>query len=305
MIGLKRIIKAGLLNFRRNSLPTFASILVSTITLSVITILLFLNAILNYNLETVKDKVDITIYFTVGAPEEKILSFQKSISNLPEVKETKYTSASEALAIFRERHKDNYPTIQALDEISINPLGGYLNIKAKDIGQYESIADFLKSDNALIKGSQSIIDKVNYYQNKIVIERLNKIIKGAEKFGLILALIFVALSIAITLNTIRLTIFISKEEIGIMRLVGASKTRVRGPFLFEGFLYGAVSSLITIIIFWPASYWLGKNMTDFLGLNLYKYFTGNFLQIFGIILLVGVALGMLSSLVAIRRYLKK
>ncbi len=305
MTGLKRIIKAGILNFRRNSLPTFASILVSTITLSVIAILIFLNAILNYNLDQVKDKVDITIYFTSGAPEEKILSLQKSISNLPEVKETKYVSAEEALKIFRERHKDNYPTIQALEEISINPLGGYLNIKAKDVGQYENIADFLKSDSALIKGSQNIIDKVNYYQNKIVIERLNKIIKGAEKFGLILAFIFISLSVAITLNTIRLTIFISREEIGIMRLVGASRTRVRGPFLFEGFLYGAISSIITMLIFFPASYWLGKNMTDFLGVNLFTYFKEHFFEIFGMILFVGVALSMFSSLIAIRRYLKK
>lgn len=305
MISLKRIIKAGILNFRRNTLPTFASILVSTITLSVITILIFLNAILNFNLDQVKDKVDITIYFTVGAEEEKILSFQKTISNLPEVKETKYVSAEEALEIFKEKHKDNYPTIQALDEIAINPLGGYLNIKAKDIGQYENIADFLKSDNALVKGSQSIIDKVNYYQNKIVIERLGKIIKGAEKFGLILAFVFIFLSVAITLNTIRLTIFIAKEEIGIMRLVGASRTRVRGPFLFEGFLYGLVSTIITLAIFLPISYWFGKNMTDFLGLNLFTYFKENFFKIFGIIILTGVGLSMLSSLIAIRRYLKK
>lgn len=305
MIGTKRIIKAGILNFRRNSLPTFASVLVTTITLSVITVLLFLHSVLNHNLEQIKDKVDITIYFTVGAGEDKILTLRKSIENLPEVREVNYVSADEALALFRERHKEDYPTIQALDELSINPLGAYLNIKAKEVGQYENIAEFLNSDNALIKGSQSVIDKINYYQNKVVIEKIQSIIKGAEKFGLILAFIFILLSVAITLNTIRLTIFISKEEIGIMRLVGASRSRVRGPFLFEGFLYGVVSATITMIIFWPASYWLGRNMTEFLGLNLYQYFKANFFEVFGIILLSGVALGVFSSLIAIRRYLRK
>lgn len=304
MIGIKRIIKAGILNFKRNSLPTFASILVSTITLTIISVLLFLHAVLNYNLDQIKDKVDITIYFTVGASEENILTLRKSIENLPEVKEVKYVSAKEALELFRERHKEDYPTIQALDELSQNPLGAYINIKAREVGQYENIADFLKSDNALVKGSQNIIDKINYYQNKIVIERINDIIKGAEKFGLILTFIFILLSIAITLNTIRLTIFIAKEEIGIMRLVGASKTRVQGPFLFEGFLYGVVSSLATMIIIWPGSYWAGKNMTDFLGLNLYSYFKSNFFEIFGIILLSGIVLGVFSSYLAIRKYLK-
>jgi len=305
MNNLRRILIAGFINFRRNGLISWASVLVVTITLSVVVSIIFLQTILNFSLNQIKNKVDVTIYFTVDAPEVKIMSLKESLQKLPEVAEIDYTSADEALRLFRERHSDDYPTIQALDEINENPLGGYLNIKAKEVSQYESIANFLKSDNALVLGSSSIIDKVNYNQNKLVIDRLNSIIAGAQKLGFLITLFLIIISIIITLNTIRLAIFISKEEIGVMRLVGASKMRVRGPFIVEGAICGSIASVITVVLFWPITAWLGHNMTNFLGINMYNYYLSNFFQIFLIILLSGVFLGMISSFLAIRRYLNR
>ena len=305
MTVLRRIIRAGMLNFKRSGLVSWAAVLIVTITLSVITIIIFLQAILNFSLSQIKDKVDVTIYFTVGAPEEKIQALKASLANLPEVREVTYTSAEEALKIFEERHKNDYPTIQALEELGANPLGAYLNVRAKEVSQYESIANFLRSDNALVTGSASIIDKVNYHQNKVVIDRLSTIISGAQKLGFLLTLLLVIISIIITFNTIRLTIFISKEEIAVMRLVGASKMHVRGPFMIEGAIYGLVASLITMFIFWPATAWIGSNMTGFLGIDMYSYYLSNFFQIFAILLLSGIILGIISSYLAARRYLNK
>ena len=163
----------------------------------------------------------------------------------------------------------------------------------------------MKSDNALVSGSTSIIDKVNYHQNRLVIERLNTIISGAQKLGFLITLLLVIISIIITFNTIRLTIFISKEEIGVMRLVGASKMHVRGPFMIEGAIYGIIATLITLAIFWPATAWLGVKMTDFLGINMYGYYLSNFFQIFVILSLSGIILGIISSFLVIRKYLNK
>lgn len=305
MRGFKRIIKAGFTNFSRNGLTSWAAILILTITLSVITTILISQAVLNYSLSQIKDKVDVSIYFTVNAPEVKILALKESIEKLPEVEKVFYTSGDEALKLFKERHKDDYPTIQALDEIKENPLGGYLNIKAKEVSQYESISNFLKSDDSLVLGSASIIDKINYHQNKLVIERLSSIIAGSQKLGFIITLLLIAITLLITFNTIRLTIFISKEEIGVMRLVGASKMRVRGPFMIQGAIYGFIGTIATMIIFWPITSWLGNNMTNFLGFNIYKYYVSNFFQIFIIILLAGILLGIASSYIAVRKYLNK
>jgi cell division transport system permease protein len=293
------------MNFRRNGVVSWAAVLIVSVTLSVITTLILLQAVLNFSLNQIKDKVDVTIYFNVGASEEKILTMKGSLAKLPEVADVSYTSAADALKAFRERHSEDYPTIQALDEIKDNPLGAYLNVKAKEISQYESIANFLKSDNALALGYDSIIDKVNYHQNKLVIERLNSIISGAQKLGFLITLLLVVISIVITFNTIRLTIFISKEEIGVMRLVGASKMGVRGPFMIEGAVYGTVATLVTMFLFWPITFWLGKNMTNFLGINVYNYYLSNFFSIFAIILLSGILLGIISSFLAIRKYLNK
>lgn len=305
MIDLKRVIKAGLLNFTRSGLVSFAAVLVVTITLSVITGIILLQAVLNFSLNEIKDKVDVTIYFNVKAPENKILSLKESLENLPEVKEVSYVSAEEALRLFRERHESDYPTIQALDEIKDNPLGAYLNVKAKEVSQYESIANFLKGDNALVLGSTSIVDKINYHQNKIVIDRLNNIISGAQKLGFLVTLILIVISIIVTFNTIRLAIFISKEEISVMRLVGASKMRVRGPFMVEGAIYGAIATIITIVLFIPTTIYLGRTMTNFLGMNIFSYYVSNLFQITVIILLSGISLGIISSLIAIRKYLNK
>jgi cell division transport system permease protein len=305
MVPLRRIIKAGFINFRRNGVVSWAAVLVVTITLSVITTLILLQAVLHFSLDQIKNKVDVTIYFTTGAPEDKILALKKSLLALPEVAEVSYTTADDALKAFRERHQNDYPTIQALDEINDNPLGAYLNVKAKEVSQYETIANFMKSDNALVLGSASVIDKINYHQNKLVIDRLNTIISGAQTLGFLITLLLVIVSIITTFNTIRLTIFISKEEIGVMRLVGASKMGVRGPFMIEGAIYGLIATIVTLILFWPVTAWLGRNMTNFLGLNMYDYYLSNFFQIFAIILLSGIILGIISSVLAIRKYLNK
>src|SRR3990167_6593947 len=305
MIILKRITKAGIMNFARNGLVSWAAVLVLTITLSVITAIILLQAVLSFSVNQIKNKVDVTIYFTIGASEDKILALKESLVKLPEVASVSYTSAEEALRIFRERHKNDYPTIQALDEIGENPLGAYLNVKATEVSQYENIVNFLKSENALVLGSDQIIDKVNYYQNKLVIERLNSVISGAQKLGFLITLILIIISIITTLNTIRLTIFISREEIGVMRLVGASRTRIHGPFMVEGAICGIIATFATLLLFWPITAWLGRNMANFLGLDLYDYYLSNFFQIFVIILLSGILLGVISSFLAVRKYLNK
>lgn len=305
MAIFKRIIKAGFLSFSRNGLVSWAAVLVTTITLLVIASILFLQVILNFSLEEIKNKVDITVYLTTDAPEANVKALQESLEKLPEVEEVTYTGAEEALQIFRERHQNDYPTIQALDELNENPLGGSLNIKAREIFQYESISKFLESDNTFTAGPDSVIYKVNYNQNRGVIDRLNAIIDGAQRLGFLVTLLLAIVSVIITFNTIRLTIFIARDEIGVMRLVGASKWRVRGPFMVEGMIYGVLATILTLVIILPITAWFGRNMTAFLGINLYDYYIANFIQILILVMLSGIILGTVSSYLAVRKYLNK
>ncbi len=304
-ILLKRILRSGFVSFARNTVVSLSSVLVVTITLSVITSLIFVQAVLQSALGDIRNKVDVTIYFVPDASESKILSLKESIEKIPEVASASYISSDDALLQFKERHKDDYLTLQALEELNENPLGATINVKARETSQYESIAKFLEGDGVLAKDSATIIDKINYNQNKIIIDRLNAIINGAEKLGFLVTLILIVISVIITLNTIRLTIYIAREEIGVMRLVGASNFYIRGPFIVEGVIYGMVSALITLILFIPITIWLGNTMTDFLGINMAIYYRENFFQIALIVLASGAVLGSVSSFLAIRKYLNK
>jgi len=303
--SLKRIIKTGWINFTRSGVVSMASVLIMTITLFVITSLIFLQAILFSSLDQIKNKVDITIYFNLNSPENKIVTLKETLEKLPEVASVSYISAEDALSRFRKRHANDYLIIQALEELDENPLSAYLNIKAKEASQYEGIVKFLQGDSALARDSAGIIEKINYNQNKVIIDRLVAIIDGAKKLGMGVTALLVLISIIIVFNTIRLTIYISREEIGIMKLVGASSKYVRGPFVVEGAIYGLIATVIAIAIFFPVTLWFGNNMTNFLGLNLYQYYLSNFFQIFGIVLLSGLGLGVISSTLAISKYLKK
>ena len=301
----KRIIKSGFISFWRNSFVSLASILVMTVTLFVVGSLIFIGATLNAALEQIKDKVDINVYFVTTAPEEEIFSLKQSLESLPEVALVEYVSRDEALERFRKRHENDQLTLQALEELGENPLGANLNIKAKETSQYEGIATFLESESALASGEAPIIDKVNYFQNKVAIDKLTKIIDSSETFGLVVTIILVIASIIITFNTIRLVIYTSKDEIAVMRLVGASNAYIRGPFVFEGVMYGVVAAFITLALFYPLTLWLGPVTEDFFGdINLFTYYVNNFANIFFIIFASGVVLGAVSSYLAVRKYLK-
>jgi len=276
-----------------------------TVTLFTLGLIIFASALLDSSLEQIRSKVDVNIYFNIDAPEDEIFALQQSLERLPEVAEAIYISRDQALENFRDRHKNDYLTIQALDELGENPLGASLGVKAKETSQYESIAKFLQDKTALAQGEYSIVDNINYEQNKVAIEKLTKIIDGAQKLGLALAIFLIVVSIIITLNTVRLAIYIAREEIAVMRLVGANNRYIRGPFIVEGIMYGVFSAIIALALFYPVTLWLGDTSENFFGgINLFEYYVANFGQVFLMIILAGVLLGAISSYLAVRKYLR-
>ena len=294
--SIKRIAKSGFFNFWRNGYVSLASVLVMVVTLFTIGSVLFTSVILDYTLQGLKSKVDVNVFFVPEAAEEDALSLKRALENLPEVSKVEYQSRDEVLADFKERHDET--TISALEELEDNPLGAQLNVTAKDPSQYAGVAEFLESQN-LSPSGEPIIHHVNFHQNRQAIEKLSNIIDSADRLGFVLAIVLVVISVLITFNTIRLAIFISRDEIGVMRLVGASRSYIRGPFVITGVMYGVVAGIITL------AYWLGSATENFfIGLNVFNYYIDNFAIIALIILASGVAIGSLSSYLAVRKYLK-
>lgn len=302
---LKRTIKSGAISFWRNGSVSLASVLILTVTLTVITMVLFSGVVLSSTLETIKNKVDIDVYFTNGASEEAMLVFANDVKKNTDILDVKYISREQAYTNFRERHKDEEATIQALTEIGDNPLPASINVKAKDPNKYESIVNFLKQKKAAMS-ENDIIDKINYTEkNQQAIASLNRIINASNKLGFLIAIFFAIVSILITFNTIRLAIYIFREEVSVMRLVGASETYIRAPFVTVGILYGIVSAIVTTIILLPITHYAG-NWTEKLGtgINLFNYYESNLIYIMLALVVAGSALGAISSFLAIKKYLK-
>lgn len=302
--AIKRIFRAGFVGFWRSAYVSLASIFVITVALFVIGSTMFLDQLLGTSLKTLQSKVDINVYFVPTASEEDINAIKTSISALPDVESVIYTSREEALAKYRADNKDDEVAIQALSELNDNPLGATIAIRAKETSQYENIARLLEEKKNLASPQNPVIDEVNYFENKESIDTLTGIIVASEKASLVTMLILMLAAILITFNTIRLAIYTSREEISIMRLVGASNMFIRGPFMLQGVMYGLVSGVFALLIFYPILVWLGPKTEAFFEFNLFTYFVSNFGYIFGVLVGIGVVLGLVSSILAIARYLR-
>lgn len=302
---IKRVMVAGTKNFMRGGAVSAATVLVMTTTLGIISSLIFLSGLLGFTLDLVKEKVDISVYFVRTASEGQILEVKEQLEKMPQVSSVVYTSADEALTAFRGRHSNDQLTLQALDELGSNPLDASLSVRAKDPSQYESIINFLEASPTLSGGGSSIVDRINYEQNKPTLDRLSLAITATRQVGLAVIFLFAIASVLIAFATIRLAIYTSKEEIAVMKLVGASNAYVQAPFIFEGVITGTISALIVLVALWPITWYAGSETAGwFGGFHLGSYYASNFPFIFVIILGSGVLLGAVASIFAIRKYLK-
>lgn len=301
---IKRVLVSGAKSFVRGGAVSAATVLVMTVTLSIIGSLIFLSALLTFTLNSIKDKVDVSVYFVTTASESDILAVKSQLEKLPQVSDVTYTSAADALSNFRDRHANDQLTLQALSDLGGNPLDASLEVRAKDPSQYENIVKFLEATPTLSSGGASIVDRINYSQNKDVIDRLSLAIQATREIGFAIIVLFAIASILIAFATIRLAIYVAKDEIAVMRLVGASNAYIQGPFIVTGIITGLVAAVTVLMLLWPATWYAGaKTVTWFGGFNVASYYGSHFALVFAIILSSGILLGGVASVLAIRKYL--
>lgn len=298
VITIRRVITAGFLAFVRNTWLSIATIMTLGLALFVLGNLIFVGAFVNTALRGFESKIDISVYFVPDAQEPQILAVKQDLEALPDVRDVMYVSRDEALARFRDRHKDDALIAGALEELGGNPLQASINIRATDPTHYAAISDFLTQK------SYPIVAKINYSENQAVIKRLASIAGTIRGSGALLALLLAFIAVLVAFNTVRLAIYTMREEIGIMRLVGATQWFIRGPFLINGLLYGLTAAVAVTAVFFPLT-WLASPKVSLLvpDFNLFNYFLTNLVEFFGIMSITGVVLGMGSSYFAMRRYL--
>jgi cell division transport system permease protein len=297
-----RAIKFAFQDFWRNFWLSFVTITVLILALVSVNILISLRIISDRILVSVEDKVDVSVFFRPEVDRATVSDFENKLKNLPEVRETIFISKGDALADFKQKHKDNIKLLDAINEVGENPLVDTLVIKAKDLEDYNGILAFLS-----LEENRQIIKFQNFTDHQKIIDRVTTISDKVEKVGLAITVIFAIIAVLIVFNAIRVTIYTHKEEIAVMRLVGASDRFIRAPFLFEGVIFAFFACGIAIVLLYAGFGAVGPYLASFLeayDFNLIQYYNDQFVLIFGIQLGAVVLLNVISSGVAIRKYLK-
>lgn len=300
MVTISRVVKYGLQAFLRNGWLSVSTISIMILAAVVFEGLLIFNVVGKSAIGSIQEKIDISVYFKSNVAEDTILSVKKSLDGLSEVAVVEYISREKALEEFKARHADEETVTSALNELDENPLLASLNIKAQDPSDYSSIASYLEGQSLKDK-----IEKVTYAQNKVVIDRLINLVETLKNSGITLTIFLTFLALMVTFNTIRLAIFSNSDQIGIMRLVGASNKFIQGPYIIEGILYGLTAAVISFVALVPIINFLSPYIFNLIPeLNLNQYFKDSFFTLFFYQLLFCAGTGIISSLIAIRRYIR-
>ena len=299
MITLYRVIKFGLVNFWRNWVLSSTSIIVLAISLLIISAFVSFNFLLQQTVEGINQKVDLIVYFKDSADENQILQLQNVLSNRSQVREVNYISKDAALQKWLAN-----TTNQRLKDIVTeqgNPLPRSIEIKLASADNAQSVIDFLNQDQ-----NKTLIANIRY--NKIVVDKIVAYSKVVKQVGIILSGIFVLIAFYVVLNTIRLAIYARKEEIDIMKLVGASPGYIVWPFLVEGILFGVMGAAIAFLLSLVAGKFgisallpqdILNESSSFLNVS-----SINLGYLFLLQLAFGVVIGVICSLIGVNRYLK-
>ena len=300
LLKLGRTFKEGWTIFVRNSWLSVATVSVLFLSLYIIGNTLLIGMVTKELIGNIEKNVSISIYLKPDTGSERVVEIEDDLKKNSAVASVEYIDKDRALEKFSNDNKDDPIIANALDEIGENPLLSSLVIKAKNQKDYNQLAKYVEDNFG------DDINNINYGKNKDVIDRLGKIITSIKKIGITLGSVFMIIAILITFNAIRLSLYVRKKEFDVMRLVGASNLYIKAPSIFEGMFYGFFASLLAIIFVVITTY---SGMPLIIqGLisrdQMVTFYLDNFLLISGVIMLAGLSIGVMSSMIAIKKYLK-
>ena len=303
-----RIVHAGMVNSIRNASLAIAAMAVMIVTLTIVLVSLIANATFSYTIHQTTDKIDISAYLKDDVTPAQTAKLISDLKKQPNVAQVDYISKAQALQELINSATDatKRASIEAAGVTTGNPLPATLHIKPRDINKINDLKPFL--DRADVKVLFS--EPTSYSGDlKQIIDNIARTTTILRRIGIVTVAIFAIVSVLIIFNTIQMAIFNRRDEIQIMRLLGASTNFIRGPFIVENFITGALSGIVSVLIvhsvFTAASSTLQATSFGLLDINhAVQYFNDNFWKFLGLQLMVGILIGTGSSVIATRRYLK-
>lgn len=308
MVGISiwRIIRTALQNFWRNVWLSIATTIIMTITLMMISLLYFANVFGSAVLRNIEQKVDLSVTFRDEASSEQIAAVVRDTERRSDVATVEVITSEQALELFKMRNQDKSFIEEALQELETNPLPTNMFVTATEPRFYQNIARHLSAERF-----SSVIAEVNYEDSRAVIDRLITVISAVKNIGFTATIVFAGLVLLIMFNTVRLAIYSFREEIDIMRLVGASRWFIRGPFILESVFVALIAVIVSMSLIYPAlrataphlqSFFFDNQLTA--PFNLYDFAVKHWLKVVGLQAALAISLATISSFIAIQRYLR-
>lgn len=301
LISFVRIIKFSVQDLCRNIWLSLVTVIILVLALFTVNMLLVVKVVGQTAIDAIKDKIDINLSLRATADESSILELKAQIEAMPEVREATYISKAEALTSFQEKNKDNPEVLEALRVLGKNPLSPSLVIKAKNLDDFDNLTGKLNSLE------NNIIESRNFTNYKSMLEKIDSITNKVSDAGLALSAIFILITVLVVFNSIRVTIYTHRKEIGIMRLVGASHWFIQMPYMISGLIYTIIGIGTIMLIFYPFLSLLQPYLEAFFvgySINIFRYFYSNMALIFGVQFLIAGTINMIASLLAVRKYSK-
>lgn len=301
MLSFFRIIKFSFQDIFRNIWLSIVTITILILALFSINMLFTVKLVSQNAVVAIKNKINISLYFKADASEVMVLDVRQKVEAMPDVKEAVFISKNQALDNFRNNNKNNPEILNALKELGKNPLSPSLIITPRDFDNSAALITSLKMLES------DAIESRDFSDNSSILEKINFITSRINEVGMFLIIIFVLTSLLVVYNAIRVAIYTHRQEIEIMRLVGASNFFIYMPYLFSAFIYALVSTLIVITSFYPFLTILQPYLEVFFmdySVNILTYYVNNFLPIFGLQFLAIFGITMVASLLAARKYAK-
>ncbi|MFH0852906.1 MAG: permease-like cell division protein FtsX [bacterium] len=302
--NIKRVIKFGFQGFYRNAWLSIVTVIILTLALFMLSLLITVQTLGNQAVEAIVEKVDVAVFFTQNTSNEQLDSIVEQLATRSEILNIRKITAEEAYEEFKVENADDPIIRESLEELGLNPLGPVLVIKAQTLDDYPAILEFFDNDSI----RPLIQDKERDFESKqIVIQRLSNIIDQTKNLGIILVGIFALIAFMVIYNTLRINIYTHREEIGIMKLVGASNSFVRYPFIFESIIYAITATLITSLVFYLTINFSAPLVDNFFrgyDFSLLQYFNDNLVKIILLQAISAILLSTISAAIAVGRYIQ-
>ena len=304
MLTFWRMCRYGVNNFSRNAWLTIAATAVMAVTLLIIFMTIAARQVLVSTVEEVSRKTEISLYLK-GSTEQKIIDEMRDrLAKLENVTGVRYISPQEARQEQIELHKGDPATLEAIKE-SENAMPATLRVALKDLSNRGAIEHFIADDKAYLQHRDPTKAPSSSSDRRSAINTISGWVRFASIGGSIATVVFVIISSLVVFNTIRMAIFHRKDEIQMMKLIGADRGFIRGPFIVEAIMYGFIAAVIATSVGYGLVYWAEAPLSRWLPMHdLITVLTTYIGPIALAMIVIGSLIGIVSSLVATRKYLK-